>query len=61
MSKRNVKSKQNTTEEDLTSRTGDQLDLTELENTLLSFNTAQTKLDVCKQIKAYEALIEDEE
>lgn len=59
-----MKSKQLTTEEDLTSRGGDQAQadmVAELENSLLSFNTAQTKLDICKQIKALEGLIEEQE
>jgi len=36
------------------------IDIHELENTLNSFNLESTKLDICKQIKVLESLIQEE-
>ena len=55
----NLTSKSKNTEEDAVSNAEPSIDLSELEQVLRSFNDDATKREVCKQIKNYEASIEE--
>ena len=55
----NQTSKSKNTEDDAVSNAEPSIDLSELEQVLRSFNDEATKREVCKQIKNYEATIEE--
>ena len=57
---RNTTQRSKQTEEEIAAQEEPQIDLTEFENVLLSFNTEQTKHDICREIKNLETLIQEE-